>query len=82
MHQRISTALAHTNPTQCTILEANYGHKDVEAEGHVKEIFCEVSMDAYYTEYEVDGGTTKGNGAFLWPSDYHAHCPFQTFASL
>jgi farnesyl diphosphate synthase len=50
----ISTALAHANPTQRAILDENYGRKDAEAEGRVKQVFREVGVDAYYAEYEAE----------------------------
>ena len=40
----INTALAH----------ANYGRQDSEAEARVKQVFCEVGVDAYYTQYEAE----------------------------
>ncbi|KAI9442031.1 farnesyl diphosphate synthase [Lactarius psammicola] len=49
----INTALAHANPTQRAILDANYGRKDPEAEARVKEVFREVGVDAVYVEYEA-----------------------------
>jgi len=49
----INTTLAHANPTQRAILDANYGRKDSEAEARVKEIFREVGVDGYYAEYEA-----------------------------
>ncbi|KAH9021197.1 farnesyl diphosphate synthase [Lactarius pseudohatsudake] len=49
----INTALARANPTQRAILDANYGRKDLEAEARVKEVFCEVGVDAVYAEYEA-----------------------------
>jgi len=48
----INTALAHANPTQRTILDANYGRKDASAEAEVKKVFQEVGVDALYEEYE------------------------------
>jgi farnesyl diphosphate synthase len=50
----INTALAHANPTQRAVLDANYGRKDPEAEAHVKQIFREVGVDAYYAQYEAE----------------------------
>jgi len=50
----INTALAHANPTQRAILDANYGHKDSEAEAQVQQIFREVGVDAYYAQYEAE----------------------------
>jgi len=50
----INTALALANPTQRTILDANYGLKDPDAEARVKEIFREVGVDKVYEEYEAN----------------------------
>ncbi len=49
----INTALARANPTQRTILDANYGRKDSDAEERVKQVFREVGVDAEYAEYEA-----------------------------
>jgi farnesyl diphosphate synthase len=53
----INTALAHANPTQRAILDANYGRKDSEAEARVKQIFREVGVDAFYAQYEAEAYT-------------------------
>ena len=35
-------------------MDANYGRKDSEAEARVKQVFCEVGVDAYYAQYEAE----------------------------
>lgn len=50
----INAALAHANPTQRAILDANYGRKDSEAEARVKQVFREVGVDELYSQYEAD----------------------------
>jgi farnesyl diphosphate synthase len=49
----INMALALANPAQRAILDANYGRKNPDSEGRVKEVFREVGIDAAYTEYEA-----------------------------
>jgi farnesyl diphosphate synthase len=50
----INIALAHANPAQRAILDANYGRKDAEAEAKVKDVFREVGVDSFYAEYEAE----------------------------
>jgi farnesyl diphosphate synthase len=49
----INTALKYANPTQRTILDANYGRKDADAEARVKEVFHQLRLDKHYEEYEA-----------------------------
>ncbi|KAF9002988.1 isoprenoid synthase domain-containing protein [Cyathus striatus] len=48
----IVTALNLATPQQRTILEENYGKKDKECEGRVREIFEEIGIRNVYKEYE------------------------------
>ncbi len=50
----INVALAHADPTQRSILDANYGRKDPGAEARVKEVFRAVGIDRLYAEYEAE----------------------------
>ena len=50
----INTALAHASDAQRAILDDNYGRKDSAAEARVKEVFAEIGLDAFYSEYEAD----------------------------
>ena len=49
----INTALEYANLTQRTILDANYGRKDADAEARVKEVFHQLRLDKHYEEYEA-----------------------------
>jgi farnesyl diphosphate synthase len=49
----INTALKYANPMQRTILDANYGRKDADAEARVKEVFHQLRLDKHYEEYEA-----------------------------
>jgi farnesyl diphosphate synthase len=50
----INTALARANDAQRAILDDNYGRKDSASEARVKEVFAEIGLDAFYSEYEAD----------------------------
>lgn len=50
----IETVLAHANPTQRAILDANYGRKESDAEARVKQVFGEVGVDAFHAQYEAE----------------------------
>ena len=50
----INVALKHANPTQRQILQDNYGRKDKECEGKVKDVFREVGVEEKFFAYKAE----------------------------
>ena len=50
----INTALALATPEQRRVLDENYGRKNAEAEGKVKEVFEQVGIRDRYATYEEE----------------------------
>ncbi|KAI9722968.1 MAG: hypothetical protein M1812_001417 [Candelaria pacifica] len=50
----INQALAHASSSQRSILEANYGRKDKDAEAEVKKVYTEMKLDDKYRAYEEE----------------------------
>ena len=48
----INQALQRCSAEQRTVLEENYGKKDGEAEGRVKQVYAELELDKVYKEFE------------------------------
>lgn len=50
----INQALSLASPSQRQILDDNYGKKNAECEGRVKQVFRELDLEAVYRRYEEE----------------------------